>query len=342
LSRGGDTAEEDNQLDEYIEDLVSVIESSEDCSSEEAEEEKEAAADASVETMRQNVEGLDPDIANSVGDDDDDDDEEETWESVKGAKEPKNELDPTRRKADAEDALDPSLTENDFGDNSGGEADQSVFAVMASSPDAETEAKPRKSKKKLSSQEAPEEKPFHDNPEVEVDEAYPAHQSLAPARPPNSLYRFLLNQGRIGHILIMFCVLVVEFVKMYIPPLAHFLGFIFSFVLPQEEDHSSSRRKGPPQKVNAQYAAFVSSDGSSIRGKKGKEQVRKADKQAIEKLRRVGSIQDSKFRHVSIDFMKRYVTLNDDERRGRVLCVELNAPSSLLCQASHWALSGRG
>jgi hypothetical protein len=61
------------------------------------------------------------------------------------------------------------------------------------------------------------------------------------------------------------------------------------------------------QKVNEQYAAFVSSDGTSVRGKQRKKQVRKADEQAAEKLRRVGSIQDAKFRHVSVDFMKRYV-----------------------------------
>jgi hypothetical protein len=304
LSRGGDTAKQDKQLDESIEDLISIAESSEDYSSEEADEEIETAADTSVEAK-----GIDRDVLNLVRHEDDD---KETEESVKGAEGPENKSDLTRRKDNSEDILDTNLTENDGDDDAGGEADESDSGLVTSSFDAETEGKPRKRKKKPSSQEAPEKMPSDDNKDVAIDEASPAHQSLAPARPPNALYRFLLNQGRMGHILIMFCVLVEEFIKTYIPPLAHFLGFIFSFILPQEEDHPSYRRTGPPQKVNAQYAAFVSSDGSSIRGKKGKEQVRKADKQAVEKLRRVGSIQDAKFRHVSIDFMKRYATLDDD------------------------------
>jgi hypothetical protein len=342
LSRGGDMAEEDKQLDESIEDLISTVESSEDYSSEEVEEENVAISDSYAEAMEPNDEEIDPDVVNSVGDEHDD--KEETEEPAKDAEEPENELELTRRKDAVEDILEPRLTENDDDDNAGGKADESVVGEITSSPDAETEGKPRKRKKKRSSQEAVEEKPLDEHEDAAVkEEASPTHQSLAPARPPNALYRFLLNQGRIGHILIMFCVFVVEFVKTYIPPLAHFLGFIFSFLLPHEEDHSSYYRRtgGPPQKVNAQYAAFVSSDGSSVRGKKRKEQVRKDDKQAVEKLRRVGSIQDAKFRHVSLDFMKRCVTL-DDEYSFMCLCVELNAPSSLLCQTSHRALSASG
>jgi hypothetical protein len=105
--------------------------------------------------------------------------------------------------------------------------------------------------------------------------------------------------------------LITELITTYIPPLARLLAFIFSFILSPErvEGSGSFRRgpRGPVQKVNEQYAAFVSSDGTSVRGKQRKKQVRKADEQAAEKLRRVGSIQDAKFRHVSVDFMKRYV-----------------------------------
>lgn len=303
FSRGGGTAsEEDKQLDEYIEDLISIVESSEDYSSEEVEEESKAASDLYAEAMRPNDEEMHSDVGVSVGGNDE---EEETEELVTGVEENKNELIPSQSKDVVEGKLDPNFTENDGDDIAGREAVHSVIGVMISSPDTETEGKPRERRTKLSSHKYLEEVPFDGSKDAELDEAFPAHRSLAPARPPNALYRFLLNQGRIGHIILMFCVLVAEFVQTYIPPLAHFLGFIFSFLLPHEEDHPSYRRSGHPQKVNAQYAAFVSSDGSSIRGKTGKEQVRKADKQALEKLRRVGSIQDSKFRHVSIDFMKR-------------------------------------
>jgi hypothetical protein len=187
------------------------------------------------------------------------------------------------------------------------------------------ETEHRKRKTKLSFQQTEEEIPPDGNKDEAPNEVSPAHQSLAPQPPrrPNALYRFFLNQGRIGHILVMFCVFVVEFVINYIPPLAHILGFILTFLLPKEDDHLLGYRRragGAPQKVNARYAAFVSSDGSSVRGKKRKEQVQQADKQALEKLRRVGSIQDSKFRHVSIDFMKRYVnSLYNDCTRVCVL-----------------------
>lgn len=317
LTRGGDdTIEQDEQLDEYIEDLISTVESSEDYSSEQVQEDPEAGSDTAViaEAIGANNDEIDLVNKQSVGDDNE---EEETEESSKGAAEPDNGFDEGGRKNSVEGKSEIILAENDDDDNSGRENTvESVIPEKTWSPHVETEH--RKRKKKLSFKQKEEEIPPDGNKDEAPNEVSPAHKSLAPQPPrrPIALYRFFLNQGRIGHILVMFCVFVVEFVINYIPPLAHILGFILTLFLPKEDDHLRGYRRragGAPPTVNAQYAAFVSSDGSSVRGKKRKEQVQQADKQALEKLRRVGSIQDSKFRHVSIDFMKRYVkSLYDD------------------------------
>ena len=299
LFRGGDTAEQDEQLDDYIEDLISTVESSEDFSSEEVEEDPAIVEpDIVVDAIAANNDEIDLNIEKSVADDNE---EEDTEESAKGAEERGYKFDDEGRKDADKGKSERILAEHDV--------DESV--IPERSPDVETVRRKRETKRY--SQQREEERLRDGNKDDTPNGASPTHQSLMAASRPNALYRFLLNQGRIGHIVIMFCVFVVEFVITYIPPLAHVMGFLFSFVLPNENDHQSYRRRagGPPQKVNAQYTGFVSSDGSSVRGKKRKEQVQQADKQALEKLRQVGSIQDAKFRHVSVDFMKRYVRLYD-------------------------------
>ena len=129
----------------------------------------------------------------------------------------------------------------------------------------------------------------------------------APPRPPNPIFRFLLNQGRLGHVIVMICVWISEYVQTYIPQLATFMIWIASTIFPVS---SSSRGGGlyvPLKKVNEQYAGFVSTDGTSVRGKKNQAATRKADQKALEQLRRIGSVKEAKYRHVSVNFMKRYV-----------------------------------
>jgi len=82
-------------------------------------------------------------------------------------------------------------------------------------------------------------------------------------------------------------------------------------------DSQRSRQKGYANEadgvsgqVNAKYAAFVSTDGSTVRGSSGgkrkKALTKKADQAAAERLRQIGSIREAKYRHLSIDFMKRH------------------------------------
>ena len=327
LMRGGDTAEEDQQIDEYIEDLIASIDSSSQSSSEDIRDDIEVVeTDGITEEVGrregQAIEDVDVIHANSDAELEDDEEEHIDAASEKG----RTLL--TRKEAEDDEVKDVSI----------GKEAESGLQKKSSSSDETTAVIKRQSrgKKRASSAEDGGTTTTEDMA-VEL-ETTPSQQPLGPAR-PNALYRFLLNQGRIGHVVVMICVLVVEFINTFIPPLAHFLAFIFSFFSsPDESEKGGSYRqgtaRGPVQKVNAQYAAFVSSDGTSVRGKQRKKAVRKADEQAAEKLRRVGSVQEAKFRHVSEDFMKRYVCVEeiDDSSNEHSLTRPMLQPSNRLLQ----------
>jgi hypothetical protein len=129
----------------------------------------------------------------------------------------------------------------------------------------------------------------------------------APPRPPNVMYHFLLNHGRLGHIIVMICVWISEFIQTYFPQLATFMAWIASIILPASSSHRGGGPYIPPKKVNEQYTGFVSTDGTSVRGKKNQAATKKADQKAVEQLRRIGSVKEAMYRHVSVNFMKRYV-----------------------------------
>lgn len=294
-ARGGAASqgdEEDQAIDDYIEDLIASVDSSSESSSEDVRDEidlQEIVDDSAMERV-----------------------------GKKGKEQDETEFDADVHVQDSNDkvgSFDVSpenkaiRSRSDVGEEEGNpqEGNSNIKTT-----------KKRRKKRSLTEEasETNEEKSPGESVAIEEEVVVEEEADTIPQRPlgparPNALYRFLLNRGRIGHILVLICVLIVELIQTYIPPLAYLLGAIFSFLSPSDEIEggTSYRRgpRGPVQKVNAQYAAFVTSDGSSVRGKQRKKQARKADEQAAEKLRRVGSIQDAKFRHVSVDFMKRYV-----------------------------------
>jgi len=140
----------------------------------------------------------------------------------------------------------------------------------------------------------------------------------APPRPPNAAYRFLLNQGNIGHVVIMILVWISEFIQVFIPPLAVFFAWIASVLGPAALDGGRGGPYVAPKSVNEQYTGFVSNDGTSVRGKKNKVATKKADQKAMEQLRRIGSVNEARYRHVSVNFMKRHHIgqfFNSDEKR---------------------------
>jgi hypothetical protein len=128
----------------------------------------------------------------------------------------------------------------------------------------------------------------------------------APAVPrvrPNKLYRFLLGQGHVGHILVMETILTVEWTRAYFPLLFGVLDYLSGRIFPKnrnwedEEDHN----------VASQTTGFVTTDGSTVRGgRKRKAQTRKDDEKALYQLKRVGNVNQAKYRFLSEEFMKRH------------------------------------
>ena len=104
----------------------------------------------------------------------------------------------------------------------------------------------------------------------------------------------------------MILVWISEFIQVFIPPLAVFFAWIASVLGPAALDGGRGGPYVAPKSVNEQYTGFVSNDGTSVRGKKNKVATKKADQKAMEQLRRIGSVNEARYRHVSVNFMKRY------------------------------------
>ena len=119
---------------------------------------------------------------------------------------------------------------------------------------------------------------------------------------PNRLYQHLFTYGRVGHFLIMTCVLLQEWVDTYLPE----VGNSFRRVVAE----SFPSLLGPRELSEApisQTTGFVGADGTAVRGaKKRKSQLRKDDQKALFQLSRVGNVATAKYRFVSQVFMKRH------------------------------------
>lgn len=302
LMRGGDTAEEDQQIDEYIEDLIASVDSSSDYSSDDVRDDVEAVGITRIVEEAGGRKGRAIEEVDVIrGQSEEDHDEEE--EVMEPHDKDRSLL--ARKEVDGDEVEDVAV-------------DKAASLPSDVTTTTTVKRKKRTIKSSLTTTTTKDEEgtTITQDTAVEQETTPPQAQLIGPAR-PNALYRFLLNQGRVGHFVVMICVLIVEFITTYIPPLAHLLAFLFSFVSSSSDKAQgggSYRRgapRGPVEKVNAQYAAFVSSDGTSVRGKQRKKAARKVDEQAAEKLRRVGSVQEAKFRHVSNDFMKRYVCFDE-------------------------------
>lgn len=127
-------------------------------------------------------------------------------------------------------------------------------------------------------------------------------------RRPNGLYRFLLNQGRIGHYVVLFLVWLVEFVTTYIPPLANAVSAvwiaIFGVAPVVMEQHKAAAAPGVRGKANKNQAGFA--DNRAGRGKERKKAAQKEDKDAAAQLRRLGNVNEARYKLLSMDFMKKH------------------------------------
>ena len=135
---------------------------------------------------------------------------------------------------------------------------------------------------------------------LEHEQNLPRHEHR-PHRPPrpNAVYRFLLDQGRLGRILTMLLIWIAEFVRAFIPPLANAVSVILVAIF------GSRKALDEERGINDQYVAFVDSR-RTLRGKDKKKAIRMADQEAAEQLRRVGSVTEARYKHLSQDFMQRH------------------------------------
>lgn len=118
---------------------------------------------------------------------------------------------------------------------------------------------------------------------------------------PNAVYRFLLDRGLVGRILVMLLIWIAEFVRAFIPPLANAVSTVLAVIFGSRPPESLEDERG----INNQYVAFVDSR-RTLRGKDKKKAVRMADQEAAEHLRRVGSVSEARYKHLSQDFMQRH------------------------------------
>ena len=120
---------------------------------------------------------------------------------------------------------------------------------------------------------------------------------------PNRLYRFLLRQGRIGHILVMETMLAVAWTKTYFPPVVTVVSFLQKFFISERRRMSAEEDYA----VASQTTGFVDAEGSSVRGgKRKKAQTKKADQKAIQQLKRIGDVKQAKYRYLSESFLRRH------------------------------------
>jgi hypothetical protein len=117
---------------------------------------------------------------------------------------------------------------------------------------------------------------------------------------PNFIFRFLLDYGLIGHILIMELVLVAEWFQVYVPMLPSLFNYVVYDVLKHKKE---SRRE---DRDYDQPVGLINPDDTSRAGKKPKQQTRKDDQKALDNLKNIGDVNQAKYRFVTQTFMERH------------------------------------
>jgi len=123
-----------------------------------------------------------------------------------------------------------------------------------------------------------------------------------PRVPPNFVFRRLLNYGRIGHIVIMEMIMASEWLKAYVPQIPYFAGYIFHDLL--KNKRRSSRDRDEP--VNKRNSGFINIGEGSRLGRKPKKLRKKEDQNALDQLKRIGDVNEAKYRFLSQKFMERH------------------------------------
>jgi hypothetical protein len=142
---------------------------------------------------------------------------------------------------------------------------------------------------------------------IDTDTSVERTSTYLPRLPPNALYRFLLRRGKIGHILVMMIILLVEWTTLYVPALAHALGNVWNRFAPNPTE---PRARKPP-KLSKQERNRL---------------TRHADKLALDVLKKLGTAHDAKYRYCGTGFLQRHqlgpYAVNADKERRRTAAIE--------------------
>ncbi|CAB9509399.1 expressed unknown protein [Seminavis robusta] len=135
-------------------------------------------------------------------------------------------------------------------------------------------------------------------------------KDVEPIRVPNGLYRFLLGQGPIGHVLVLALVFVVEWVQLYVPQLSDLVAFLWVKLAPTGLQRSMAAREylpgdGPKSGAGSMHQIY-SGGRMPVKGKQRRKMSKQADQDALATLERVGDIQAARYKHVSAAFMRRH------------------------------------
>jgi hypothetical protein len=134
-----------------------------------------------------------------------------------------------------------------------------------------------------------------------------------PPPPPNAFYRFLLKKGYFGHVILIALIAGNDWVERFLPPFYTlsrlFLLRLHIIVDPRSNlttRYTSSKiEDGLTDITNEEYKGVISNDRGYGSKKLKNAKKKREDEIAYRKLIKVGSGSFAKYKHLSIDFMKR-------------------------------------
>jgi hypothetical protein len=135
--------------------------------------------------------------------------------------------------------------------------------------------------------------------------------------PPNAFYRFLLRKGYFGHVILITLVVGNDWIERFVPPIYSMSRLILLRLhivadprsTPPSTRYTTSNLDGGLTSVtNEEYMGIVSSNRGYGSKKRKNEKKKREDEVAFQKLVKVGSNRIAKYKHLSIDFMMRYVS----------------------------------
>ena len=267
--RGGS----DEELDAYIEELLASVESE--------------APPAAVETKDAAQEEENVDAAEEVEEAETVEDDTEEEDSDEEVEEADDESIP-----DGADLSEASISPHEAMEEEEDEENEEGAADESATDETADETQPDIDKDDEEEDSPSEEATAVSRPSSSTEDPDRSRQMGPPVR-PNAIYRILLGQGRLGHVVVMSCVLLIEWIHAYLPPLGGFLAWIATFLFPP----TRGPPRGPPRPTPANHRSGQST-------KQRRKLTRQADEQALSQLQKL--TRDARYRHVSQSFLQRH------------------------------------